>query len=198
MPTEVYTTSKKMVDSDLHLLGLLEAYACLEWMILTILPIPLLPVQPSIAVDGSAMRSEDDLAHRLGDIIKASVNICWCENEGALSHVITELKQLLQVIYLPYLLEWILQTSYSSMSQLIWIMTLLEFHKLFKSQVVQSRRFMLSWRAKRVIFVVTWCASEWIFQLVQLLLVIPIWSLMKLEFPRQSLWNWHILNEVGQ
>jgi DNA-directed RNA polymerase beta' subunit len=67
-----------MVDSDLFLLGLSDAYACPEWMILTVFP-----VRPSIAVDGSAMRSEDDLTYKLGDIIKASLNVRRCETEGA-------------------------------------------------------------------------------------------------------------------
>jgi hypothetical protein len=58
---------------------------------------PPLPVRPSIAVDGDAMRSEDDLTYKLGDIIKASVNVRRCETEGAPAHIITEFEQLLQV-----------------------------------------------------------------------------------------------------
>jgi DNA-directed RNA polymerase beta' subunit len=38
------------------------------------LSIPPPPVCPSIAVDGGAMWSEDDLIYKLGDIIKASAN----------------------------------------------------------------------------------------------------------------------------
>jgi len=52
-------------------------------MILTVMPVPPLPVCPSIAVDGGAMRSEDDLTYKLGDIIKASANVRRCEQEGA-------------------------------------------------------------------------------------------------------------------
>jgi DNA-directed RNA polymerase II subunit RPB1 len=96
-PSEVYTVFKKMLDSDLFLLGLSDAYARPEWMILTVLPVPPPPVRPSIAVDGGAMRSEDDLTYKLGDIIKASVNVRRCETEGAPAHVITEFEQLLQV-----------------------------------------------------------------------------------------------------
>ena len=86
-----------MVDSDLFLLGLSEAYARPEWMILTVLPVPPPPVRPNIAVDGGAMRSEDDLTYKLGDIIKVSVNVQRCETEGAPAHVITGFEQLLQV-----------------------------------------------------------------------------------------------------
>jgi len=86
-----------MSDSDLHLLGLSDEYARPEWMIITVLPVPPPPVRPSIAVDGGAMRSEDDLTYKLGDIIKASANVRRCEQEGAPAHVITEFEQLLQV-----------------------------------------------------------------------------------------------------
>jgi DNA-directed RNA polymerase II subunit RPB1 len=43
------------------------------------------------------MRSEDDLTYKLGDIIKACVNVRRCETEGAPAHIITEFEQLLQV-----------------------------------------------------------------------------------------------------
>jgi DNA-directed RNA polymerase II subunit RPB1 len=99
-PSEVYTVFKKMSDHDLHLLGLSDEYARPEWMILTVMPVPPPPVRPSIAVDGGAMRSEDDLTYKLGDIIKASANVRRCEQEGAPAHVITEFEQLLQVSFL--------------------------------------------------------------------------------------------------
>ncbi|KAF8737375.1 hypothetical protein AX14_012969 [Amanita brunnescens Koide BX004] len=102
-PSEVYTTFKKMSDSDLHLLGLSDEYARPEWMILTVLPVPPPPVRPSIAVDGGAMRSEDDLTYKLGDIIKASANVRRCEQEGAPAHVINEFEQLLQFHVATYM-----------------------------------------------------------------------------------------------
>ncbi|KII94419.1 hypothetical protein PLICRDRAFT_36689 [Plicaturopsis crispa FD-325 SS-3] len=101
--SEVYTAFKKMLDSDLHLLGLSDEYARPEWMILTVMPVPPPPVRPSIAVDGGAMRSEDDLTYKLGDIIKASVNVRRCEQEGAPAHVITEFEQLLQFHVATYM-----------------------------------------------------------------------------------------------
>lgn len=67
-------------------------------MILTVLPVPPPPVGPSIAVDGGAMRSEDDLTHKLGDInASANANVRRCEPQGAPAHVISEFEQLLQV-----------------------------------------------------------------------------------------------------
>ncbi|KAF8972572.1 hypothetical protein BDZ97DRAFT_1901130 [Flammula alnicola] len=102
-PSEVYTVFKKMSDHDLHLLGLSDEYARPEWMILTVMPVPPPPVRPSIAVDGGAMRSEDDLTYKLGDIIKASANVRRCEQEGAPAHVITEFEQLLQFHVATYM-----------------------------------------------------------------------------------------------
>ncbi|KAJ2911565.1 hypothetical protein MD484_g8848, partial [Candolleomyces efflorescens] len=72
-------------------------------MILTVLPVPPPPVRPSIAVDGGAMRSEDDLTYKLGDIIKASANVRRCEQEGAPAHVISEFEQLLQFHVATYM-----------------------------------------------------------------------------------------------
>ncbi|PCH33167.1 RNA polymerase II large subunit [Wolfiporia cocos MD-104 SS10] len=102
-PHEVYTALKKISDADLHMLGLSDEYARPEWMILTVMPVPPPPVRPSIAVDGGAMRSEDDLTYKLGDIIKASANVRRCEQEGAPAHVITEFEQLLQFHVATYM-----------------------------------------------------------------------------------------------
>ncbi|KAJ7171702.1 DNA-directed RNA polymerase II, subunit 1 [Mycena crocata] len=102
-PSDIYTTFKKMSDTDLNLLGLSDEYARPEWMILTVMPVPPPPVRPSIAVDGGAMRSEDDLTYKLGDIIKASANVRRCENEGTPAHVITEFEQLLQFHVATYM-----------------------------------------------------------------------------------------------
>ncbi|KAJ7151696.1 DNA-directed RNA polymerase II, subunit 1 [Mycena filopes] len=102
-PSDIYTTFKKMTDTDLNLLGLSDEYARPEWMILTVMPVPPPPVRPSIAVDGGAMRSEDDLTYKLGDIIKASANVRRCENEGTPAHVITEFEQLLQFHVATYM-----------------------------------------------------------------------------------------------
>jgi DNA-directed RNA polymerase beta' subunit len=114
-----------MVDSNLFLLGLSETYARPEWMILTVLPVPPPPVRPSIAVDGGAMRSEDDLTYKLGDI-KASVNVRRCETEGALAHVITEFEQLLQVrsTMFTHFCEAVLISCSSSTLRHTWTTTL--------------------------------------------------------------------------
>lgn len=95
--SDAYNVLKKISDSDLEIMGLSEAYARPDWMVLTVLPVPPPPVRPSIAVDGGAMRSEDDLTYKLGDILKANASLRRCEAEGTPAHVATEFEQLLQV-----------------------------------------------------------------------------------------------------
>lgn len=107
-PSEVYTTLMKISDSDLHLLGHSDEYAHPEWMILTVLPVPLPPVQPSISVDGGTMRSEDDLTYKLGEVIKAPTNVRKSEQEGSPTHIVTEYEQLLQVCAIEYAFCWLL------------------------------------------------------------------------------------------
>ncbi|VDC07033.1 unnamed protein product [Peniophora sp. CBMAI 1063] len=102
-PQEVYTTLRKIPDNDLTTLGLSDEYARPEWMILTVMPVPPPPVRPSIAVDGGAMRSEDDLTYKLGEIIKASANVRKSEQEGSPAHIITEFEQLLQFHVATYM-----------------------------------------------------------------------------------------------
>jgi DNA-directed RNA polymerase beta' subunit len=141
-PSEVYTTFKKMSDSDLHLLGLSDEYARPEWMILTVLPVPPPPVRPSIAVDGGAMRSEDDLTYKLGDIIKASANVRRCEQEGAPAHVINEFEQLLQVCHMEPFFGSVLLNSSSSTLPLTWTMTSLGFLRHYRNLGVPLRLFV--------------------------------------------------------
>jgi DNA-directed RNA polymerase II subunit RPB1 len=63
-------------------MGLNAEYARPDWMILTVLPVPPAAVRPSISVDGGAMRSEDDLTYKLGEILKASGQVRKLEAEG--------------------------------------------------------------------------------------------------------------------
>ncbi|KAH7330647.1 beta and beta-prime subunits of DNA dependent RNA-polymerase [Rhizoctonia solani] len=101
--SDVYNTLKKIPDSDLALLGLSEEFARPDWMILTVLPVPPPPVRPSISADGGTVRSEDDLTYKLGDILKASINVRRCEEEGSPAHVISEFEQLLQFHVATYM-----------------------------------------------------------------------------------------------
>ncbi|KAL8276556.1 hypothetical protein RQP46_011046 [Phenoliferia psychrophenolica] len=95
-PSMVHQLFQKIPDADLLTLGLSKTEAHPSWMILTVLPVPPPPVRPSIAVDGGAMRGEDDLTYKLAEIIRANQSLRKFEEEGAPAHVIAEFETLLQ------------------------------------------------------------------------------------------------------
>jgi DNA-directed RNA polymerase II subunit RPB1 len=99
----VFSVFRKISGEDLELLGLSEAYARPDWMILTVLPVPPPPVRPSISVDGGVRRSEDDLTYKLAEIIRASGNVRRSEQEGAPAHIVSEYEQLLQYHVATYM-----------------------------------------------------------------------------------------------
>jgi DNA-directed RNA polymerase II subunit RPB1 len=89
---------KNISDSDLRDMGLNKDYARPEWMILTVLPVPPPPVRPSISMDGTGqgMRNEDDLTYKLGDVLRANINVRQSIQQGTAGHIANEFDQLLQ------------------------------------------------------------------------------------------------------
>lgn len=96
-PSMAHTLLRKIPPVDLAIMGLNETEAHPSWMILTVLPVPPPPVRPSIAVDGGAMRGEDDLTYKLAEIIRANSSLRKFEEEGAPAHIVSEFETLLQV-----------------------------------------------------------------------------------------------------
>jgi DNA-directed RNA polymerase II subunit RPB1 len=92
-------------DETLETLGMNPMFARPEWMIITNLPVPPPPVRPSVSVDGTGqgMRGEDDLTHKLGDIIRANANVKRCAQEGTAQHVVDEFEALLQYHVATYM-----------------------------------------------------------------------------------------------
>ncbi|KAJ3216817.1 DNA-directed RNA polymerase II subunit rpb1 [Dinochytrium kinnereticum] len=84
-----------ITDEDCELMGLSAEWARPEWMILTVLPVPPMPVRPSISSPGAPI-SEDDLTFALQNIVKANINLKNHETEGSPAHVIAEFEGLLQ------------------------------------------------------------------------------------------------------
>ncbi|KAG1152753.1 hypothetical protein G6F37_000401 [Rhizopus arrhizus] len=93
---------KNIPDQDIRDMGLSEEYARPEWMMITVLPVPPPQVRPSIQMDGTS-KGEDDLTHKLSDILKANANVKRCESEGAPVHVVNEFEQLLQFHIATYM-----------------------------------------------------------------------------------------------
>ena len=93
-PIEIRTRLEKLPDQDLVLFGL-HSHIRPEWMILTVLPIPPVTMRPSITLE-SGERSEDDLTHKLGDIVRINQRLFENINAGAPEIIIEDLWDLLQ------------------------------------------------------------------------------------------------------
>ncbi len=94
-PIEIRARMEKIPDEDAELFGLNPKTARPEWMILTVLPIPPVTVRPSITLE-SGERSEDDLTHKLGDIVRINQRLFENINAGAPEIIIEDLWDLLQ------------------------------------------------------------------------------------------------------
>ena len=94
-PDKARNILKRISDEDCKALGMDPRYSRPEWMILTVLPIPPLAVRPSVQADSST-RSEDDLTHKLAEIIRTSKELRKLQAQGAAQHQTNDLTQLLQ------------------------------------------------------------------------------------------------------
>ena len=94
-PIEVRARLEKISEVDLETFGIKAAASIPEWFILTIMPIPPVTVRPSITLE-SGERSEDDLTHKLGDIVRINQRLFENINAGAPEIIIEDLWDLLQ------------------------------------------------------------------------------------------------------
>ena len=62
---------RRILDEDVDFMGLNRFWCRPDWMICTVLPIPPPQVRPSVIQDNN-QRSEDDLTHKLAEIIKTN------------------------------------------------------------------------------------------------------------------------------
>ncbi len=94
-PIEILERLKKMNDVDLRVLGISPENARLEWVVFTVLPIPPVCARPSITLD-SGIRSEDDLTHKLVDVIRINQRLRENIDAGAPHLIVEDLWELLQ------------------------------------------------------------------------------------------------------
>ena len=94
-PIEILERLKKIGDVDLRILGISPENARLEWVIFTVLPIPPVCARPSITLD-SGIRSEDDLTHKLVDVIRINQRLRENIDAGAPHLIVEDLWELLQ------------------------------------------------------------------------------------------------------
>ncbi|ANF22996.1 DNA-directed RNA polymerase subunit A' [Thermococcus piezophilus] len=102
MPSEVRDRLEKIPDKDLPLLGLHPEKARPEWMVLTVLPVPPVTMRPSITLE-SGIRAEDDLTHKLVDIIRINNRLKSNIEAGAPQLIIEDLWDLLQYHVTTYI-----------------------------------------------------------------------------------------------
>src|SRR3990170_241846 len=94
-PSMIREKFERITDEDLELIGFNPKSARPEWMILQVLPVPPVYVRPSITLE-SGIRSEDDLTHKLVDIIRINQRLKENMEAGAPTLIIQDLSELLQ------------------------------------------------------------------------------------------------------
>ena len=94
-PITIKTRLQRISDEDVAALGLDSQFARPEWMVLNILPVPPVTIRPSITLE-TGERSEDDLTHKLGDIVRINQRLFENINAGAPEIIIEDLWDLLQ------------------------------------------------------------------------------------------------------
>ena len=94
-PIEIRARLEKVRNEDIKLLGYNPGAARPEWLILTNMLIPPVTIRPSITLE-SGERSEDDLTHKLGDIVRINQRLFENINAGAPEIIIEDLWDLLQ------------------------------------------------------------------------------------------------------
>ncbi|TQQ82522.1 DNA-directed RNA polymerase subunit A' [Halonotius roseus] len=95
MPSDIRDWFEQIPDEDIAVLGIDAADSRPEWMIMTVLPVPPVTARPSITLD-NGQRSEDDLTHKLVDIIRINQRFMENREAGAPQLIIEDLWELLQ------------------------------------------------------------------------------------------------------
>ena len=95
LPSDIRDRFERIPDEDTKVFGMDPTNARPEWMILTALPVPPVTVRPSITLQ-TGQRSEDDLTHKLVDIIRINQRFQENKEAGAPQLIIEDLWELLQ------------------------------------------------------------------------------------------------------
>ncbi len=92
-PLEIRMRLEKISDEDLAGLGLNGGRP--EWLLITLMPVPPVMIRPSITLE-TGERSEDDLTHKLVDIVRINQRLRENIDIGAPDFIIEDLWELLQ------------------------------------------------------------------------------------------------------
>jgi len=99
---KVHAILKRITDEDCRAMGLEPQWARPDWMVITRLPVPPPAVRPSIMMD-TISRGEDDLTHKLAEIVKYNTLLHQRELDGAPAHIIAEFQSVLQFHIATYM-----------------------------------------------------------------------------------------------
>jgi len=94
-PIEIKSRLGRISNEDVRLLNYNPDATRPEWLVLTNVLIPPVTIRPSITLE-SGERSEDDLTHKLGDIVRINQRLFENINAGAPEIIIEDLWDLLQ------------------------------------------------------------------------------------------------------
>jgi DNA-directed RNA polymerase subunit A'' len=94
-PSDIRERLERIQDKDVELMGLNPKTSRPELMVLTVLPVPPVTMRPSIMIE-SGIRAEDDLTHKLVDIIRINERLKESIDAGAPQLIIEDLWDLLQ------------------------------------------------------------------------------------------------------
>ncbi len=94
-PTQIREWLEKIPNEDLELLGYNPEKVRPEWFVLTVLLVPSITMRPSITLE-SGIKSEDDLTHKLVDVIRINTRLKDNIEAGAPQLIIEDLWDLLQ------------------------------------------------------------------------------------------------------
>lgn len=95
LPSQIRERLERIPEKELELLGINPKTARPEWAILVVLPVPPSTARPSITLE-TGERSEDDLTHKLVDIIRINQRLSDNISAGAPQLIIEDLWDLLQ------------------------------------------------------------------------------------------------------
>ncbi|MCL5067989.1 MAG: DNA-directed RNA polymerase subunit A' [Thaumarchaeota archaeon] len=95
LPVAIRERLERITNDDLMLLGYDPSSARPEWLILQVLPVPPVAVRPSITLE-SGIRSEDDLTHKIVDILRVNQRVRESKESGTPPLIVQDLVDLLQ------------------------------------------------------------------------------------------------------
>ena len=91
----IRTLFERISDEDANFLGFSELHCRPEWLLCSVLPVPPPPMRPSVKKDNS-QRMDDDLTHKLVDIIKANNSLKQKIETNAKPEIIEDLTKVVQ------------------------------------------------------------------------------------------------------